>query len=76
MTSTSATIRTSASPIVTSVITSASIRTSRAAATGALSRIDHHTSVVVPGSSVASTIVRPAATDRRVISPAERWTSA
>ena len=37
-------------PSVTSVMTSASVRTSRAAATGALSRIDHHTSVAEPGS--------------------------
>ena len=72
----SATIRTSESPIVTSVITSASVRSSRAAAAGALSRIDHHTSVDEPGSSVASTIVRPSATDRRVMSPADRCTSA
>ena len=49
---------------------------SLAAATGALSRIDHHTSVAAPGSSVASTMVRPLATARRVISPADRRTSA
>ena len=42
-------MRTSESPIVMSVITSASARSSRAAAVGALSRIDHQTSVDEPG---------------------------
>jgi len=53
------------------------MRASRAAATVALSRIDHHTSVADPGSSVASTIVLPLALIRRVIDPADsrRWIS-
>jgi hypothetical protein len=62
--------------MVTSVMTSASARTSLAAAAGALSRIVHQTSVVDPGSSVASISVRPLATARRVIRPADRRTSA
>ena len=69
-------MRTSESPMVTSVSTSASARSSRAATVGALSRIDHHTSVGLPGTSVASTLVRPFAAVRRVIRPADRWTSA
>jgi len=64
-------MRTSESPIVTSVITSASVRTSRAAASGALSRIDHHTSTGDPGRSVASTTVRPFVTARLVINPGD-----
>ena len=59
-------MRTSESPSVTSVMTSATVRASRAAAVGALSRIDHHTSVAEPGVSVASTtVVRPAAVRAR-----------
>ena len=69
-------MRTSESPSVTSVMTSESVRSSRAAADGALSRIDHETSVDDPGSSVASTIVRPSAAVRRVTSPDDRRTSA
>ena len=61
---------------MTSVMMSATVRTSRAAATGALSRIVHQTSAGDPGRSVASTIVRPSAVDRRVMRPADRWTSA
>ena len=69
-------MRTSESPIVNSVMTSAMVRTSRAAATGALSRIDHETSAGDPGSSVTSTTVRPFAADRRVTRPRDRRTSA
>ena len=73
--STSVIRRRSASPIVTSVFTSASSRASRGAALGAVSRVDHHTCAGDPGSSVASTIVRPFAEDRRSTRPGETRTS-
>ena len=73
--STSDTIRTSASPIVARVLTSASVRVSRDAAAVTGSRDDHDTRVRLPGSSVASTMVRPAAVVRLVINPGSSRTS-
>jgi hypothetical protein len=69
-------MRMSEPPSVTIVITSAVMRSSRADAIGALSRIDHDTSVADPGSSAASTTVRPLALERLVIHPADSRTSA
>ena len=71
VTSRSETRRTSASPIVTRLFTSDSIRTSRGAAVGPVSRDDHQTWVADPGDTAASTIVRPAADVRRSTSPGD-----
>ncbi len=69
MTSTSERRRRSASPMVTRVLTSDSSRASRGGAAGPVSRDDHQTCVDDPGSSVASTVVRPAADVRRSTRP-------